>query len=142
MKSLIPISRTILPTVSPSMPGVRLPLLLATRFQAHLKLRGSVTRVPQFSVRFVGICFTPLIHLSLNAENPGSICRVIQVHGLYLRLRKGIDSLPAFAMWTVFPTSDYYTGSVLALLHFGPLPIAYFRSRRRRTSSHVPISDL
>lgn len=44
--------------------------------------------VPQFSIAAVRICFTPLIELALNAQEPGLIGLIIRVHGWFLRHRK------------------------------------------------------
>ena len=53
-----------------------------------------------------------------------------------------IDSLPPFAMWPAFPTSDYYEGSAPT---GSPPPspwVARFLDGRNPVSSHVPVSNL
>lgn len=44
--------------------------------------------VPQLSIAAAGICFTPLIELALNAQEPDLIGLIIRVHGWFLRHRK------------------------------------------------------
>lgn len=53
----------------------------------------------------------PLIEFALHAEEPGLIGPITQVHGWFLRLHNSVRSLPAFALYTAFPCSDYYAGS-------------------------------
>src|ERR1700685_3327752 len=67
--------------------------------------------VPQVAVAVFRMCPAPLIELALHVEEPGFISLITQVHGWFLRLRNSVGSLPAFAMYTAFPCSDYYAGS-------------------------------
>ncbi len=67
--------------------------------------------VPQIAVAAVGIGPAPLVELALNAEEPSLISLIIRVHGWFLRLRTPTVSLPAFAMCSAFPNSDYYASS-------------------------------
>jgi len=54
---------------------------------------------------------------------------------------KRLGLLPPFAMWTAFPSSDYYEGS--APHHVLPRsPRIAYRYRRTRGGSHVPVLNL
>ena len=68
--------------------------------------------IPQLAIATVGIVPAPLIELALNAEEPSLCGPIIRVHGCFLRHHSPIGSLPAFALCTAFPCSDYYAGSV------------------------------
>ena len=51
---------------------------------------------------------------------------------------KRLSLLPPFAMWTAFPSSDYYEGS--APIHVLPRsPRIACNYRRTRCGSHVPV---
>ena len=81
------------------------------------KIAGIDDPVPQISIGVMGVCPAPLIELALNAEEPGLIGLIARVHGRFLRRSKSIGSLPAFATYPAFPSSDYYAGSVPRSLH-------------------------
>ena len=89
-----------------------------------------------------GMLSTPLIQLSLHAQEPGLVGLMIRVHGSFLRLQTLIASLLAFAMWPAFPTSDYYASSVPMTLRPRSPRIARVRHGRGIIGSHVPIPDL
>ena len=88
------------------------------------------------------MCPAPLIELALHAEEPGFISLIIQVHGWFLRLHNSVGSLPAFAMYTAFPCSDYYAGSAPSIHHLQSPWLARLRRRAANQGSHVPVLDL
>lgn len=80
--------------------------------------------------------------LALHVEKPDIVCLITQVHEWFLRLHNSTGSLPAFAMYTAFPCSNYYAGSAL-VIHLPQSPwIARLRCRAVDPSSHVPALDL
>src|SRR5258708_334918 len=88
------------------------------------------------------MCPAPLIELALQAEEPGLISLITQVHGWFLRFRNSVGSLPAFAMYTAFPCSDYYAGSAPSIHHLQSPWLARLRRRAVNQGSHVPVLDL
>src|SRR6201993_3503434 len=98
--------------------------------------------VPHVAVAVFRMCPAPLIELALHAEEPGFISLIIQVHGWFLRLRNSVGSLPAFAMYTAFPCSDYYAGSVPSIHHLQSPWLARLRRRAANQGFHVPVLDL
>jgi hypothetical protein len=55
---------------------------------------------------------TSLIQLALHVQEPSPVGLRGHIHGLPPRSACRIDLLPSFAMYAVFPRSDYYEGSV------------------------------
>jgi len=98
--------------------------------------------VPHVAVTVFRMCPAPLIELALHVEEPGFISLITQVHGWFLRLRISVGSLPAFAMYTAFPCSDYYAGSAPSIHHLQSPWLARLRCRAVNQGSHVPVLDL
>jgi len=88
------------------------------------------------------MCPAPLKEFALHAEEPGIISLIIQVHGWFLRLHNSVGSLPAFAMHTAFPCSNYYAGSAPSIHHLLSPWLARLRCRAVNQGSHVPVLNL
>jgi len=84
----------------------------------------------------------PLIEFALHAEEPDLIGLITQVHGCFLHLHNSVGSLPAFAMYTAFPCSNYYAGSVPVINHLPSPWLARLRCRAVEQGSHVPALNL
>src|ERR1700746_3518972 len=123
-------------------PGSTTPFVQSDFLPGAPQIAEVCNPVPQVAIAVFRMCPAPLIELALHAEEPGLISLIPQVHGWFLRFRNSVGSLPAFAMYTAFPCSDYYAGSAPSIYHLQSPWLARLRRRAVNQGSHVPVLDL
>ena len=130
--------------VWPSTPAVFDPRLRFTRSHATSNVAGSQSRLNRSPKRLLLVLCCPAVQLGLPSQYPLLAPARRRAARAYSRPTSRTAShaavlLPPFPMWTAFPSSEYYDGSVTPPAHqrtsrlAGPPPAA----RRARGASHV-----
>ena len=134
---------------TPSTPADRAPRLPRTRSHATVRKAGSADEVEQVTEPTVRAVGRPLVQLGLDPQYPGlgffkrrPWCVGVHRRPPGIASSVAADSLGPFAMWTAFPSSDYYGPSAPSRGHqpTADLPATDLAARgvgRPRDGSHV-----